>query len=42
MFPELTQHSMNALHDHEGWITGRAAADLATLHGRRQVAGDAA
>jgi hypothetical protein len=28
--------------DREGWATGRAAAALATLHGRRAVTGDAA
>jgi Protein of unknown function (DUF2786) len=42
MFPELTRHALSSAHDHEGWISGRAAADLATLHGRRQVTGDAA
>jgi hypothetical protein len=42
MFPELTQHAVGSVHDREGWISGRAAADLATLHGRREVTGDAA
>jgi hypothetical protein len=42
MFPELTQHAVNSVHDREGWITGRAAADLATLHGRHEVTGDVA
>ncbi len=42
MFPELTHHSMGSANDHEGWITGRAAADLASLHGQREVTGDAA
>ena len=42
MFPELTTHAVNSVHDHEGWISGRVAADQATLHGRRQLAGDAA
>ena len=42
MFPELTQHAVGSAHDREGWLSGRAAADLATLHGRRQVTGDAA
>lgn len=42
MFPELTQHAVGSAHDREGWVFGRAAADLAALHGRREVAGDAA
>ena len=42
MFPELTQHAVSSVHDREGWISGRAAADLATLRGRREVSGDAA
>ncbi len=42
MFPELTQHTVSSVHDREGWISGRAAADLATLRGRREVTGDAA
>jgi hypothetical protein len=42
MFPELTQHAVGSAHDREGWLSGRAAADLATLHERRQVTGDAA
>jgi hypothetical protein len=42
MFPELTTHSLNSVNDREGWIAGRAAADLASLNGRREVTGDAA
>lgn len=42
MFPETMLASVGSVHDREGWITGRAAADLATLHGRREVTGDAA
>jgi hypothetical protein len=42
MFPELTEHAVSSAHDRDGWLSGRAAADLATLHGRRQVTGDAA
>jgi Protein of unknown function (DUF2786) len=42
MFPELTQHAVGSVHDRDGWISGRAAADLATLNGRREVTGDAA
>lgn len=42
MFPRLTRRRARSVSDREGWITGRAAADLANLHGRRQVTGDAA
>jgi hypothetical protein len=42
LFPELTQHAVSSVHDREGWITGRAAADMATLHGRHEVTGDVA
>ena len=42
MFPDLTRFSAGSVNDREGWITGRAAADVATLHGRRAVTGDAA
>lgn len=42
MFPELTRFSAGSVNDREGWITGRAAADVATLQGRRAVTGDAA
>lgn len=42
MFPDLTMHAVRSVSDREGWISGRAAADLATLHGRREVTGDAA
>jgi hypothetical protein len=40
LFPELTQHSVGSASDREGWLRGRAAADLAPLHGRREVTGD--
>jgi hypothetical protein len=40
MFPELTQHSVTSASDQEGWLRGRAAADLAPLHGRREVTAD--
>ena len=42
MFPDQTMVSGGSVNDREGWITGRAAADLAILHRRREVAGDAA
>jgi uncharacterized protein DUF2786 len=31
MFPQLTEHRMNAITDREGWLSGRAAADRADL-----------
>jgi hypothetical protein len=40
LFPELTQHSVTSATDREGWLRGRATADLAPLHGRREVTGD--
>jgi Protein of unknown function (DUF2786) len=42
MFPDLTTFPAGRVNDREGWITGRAAADVATLRGRRAVADDAA
>jgi hypothetical protein len=36
-FPELTQHA-TAINNREGWASGRAAADRASLHGRQAVA----
>lgn len=42
MFPELTMRSVASGTDREGWLHGRAAADLAPLHGRREVAADRA
>jgi hypothetical protein len=42
MFPELTTHAVGAAHDREGWVRGRAAADLATLLAHHELAGDAA
>jgi len=42
MFPDLTKFSAGSVNDREGWITGRAAADVANLQGRRAVTGDAA
>ena len=37
-FPELTSQAM-PISNREGWVSGRAAADRATLHGRQSVAG---
>jgi hypothetical protein len=42
MFPELTRHSVASGTDREGWLRGRATADLAPLHGRREVTADRA
>ena len=42
MFPALTKRAMTSATDREGWLRGRAAADLATLHRRREVTGDRA
>ncbi|WP_308442667.1 DUF2786 domain-containing protein [Rugosimonospora africana] len=36
-FPELT-HQAAAINNREGWASGRAAADRASLHGRQAVA----
>ncbi|WP_213455420.1 DUF2786 domain-containing protein [Rhizomonospora bruguierae] len=35
-FPRLTQHTA-AINNREGWASGRAAADRASLHGRQAV-----
>jgi hypothetical protein len=40
LFPALTQRPVTSASDQEGWLRGRAAADLAPLHGRREVASD--
>ena len=40
LFPELTMHSVTSGTDREGWLRGRATADLAPLHGRREVTSD--
>jgi Protein of unknown function (DUF2786) len=39
MFPHLTTHSAGTAWDHEGWASGRAAADLATLTPASPVTG---
>jgi hypothetical protein len=36
-FGDLVQHKVRTGTDREGWAAGRAAADLATLHGHREV-----
>ena len=38
MFPE-TRRAVTSVTDREGWLHGRAAADLATLQGHREVTG---
>ena len=42
MFPKLTKRAVTSATDREGWLRGRAAADLATLHRCREVTGDRA
>ena len=37
IFPELTVNYRSRLTDHEGWVFGRAAADLADLAHRAAV-----
>jgi hypothetical protein len=39
-FSAVTQHAVRGGTDREGWTSGRAAADLATLHGHQEVHGD--
>ncbi|WP_344398369.1 DUF2786 domain-containing protein [Actinomadura alba] len=39
MFPELTEHRMTGITDREGWMSGRAAADRADLHGHTPAIG---
>ncbi|MEU5883406.1 DUF2786 domain-containing protein [Spirillospora sp. NPDC047279] len=40
MFPNLTRGRARAVSNHEGWVAGRAAADLASLNGRSEVTGE--
>jgi len=40
MFPNLTRGRARSVSNHEGWMAGRAAADLASLSGRSEVAGE--
>jgi hypothetical protein len=39
MFPEQTMHSAGGAWDHEGWASGRAAADLVSLTPAEQLTG---
>jgi hypothetical protein len=43
MFGEsLTSHRSGRVSDSEGWYSGRAAADVAALHGHREVSAESA
>ena len=39
MFPELVERRVGTGRDHEGWVAGRAAADLASLTPRSGISG---
>ncbi|TMR00690.1 DUF2786 domain-containing protein [Actinomadura soli] len=39
MFPNLAKGRAGSVSNYEGWVAGRAAADLATLNGRLEVTG---
>ncbi|WP_433469047.1 DUF2786 domain-containing protein [Spirillospora sp. CA-128828] len=39
MFPNLAKGRAGSVSNHEGWVAGRAAADLASLNGRSEVTG---
>ncbi|XRQ16121.1 DUF2786 domain-containing protein [Actinomadura welshii] len=39
MFPNLAKGRASSVSNYEGWVAGRAAADLASLHGRLEVSG---
>ncbi|MFG2091029.1 MULTISPECIES: DUF2786 domain-containing protein [unclassified Spirillospora] len=39
MFPNLAKGRAGSVSNHEGWVAGRAAADLASLNGRLEVTG---
>jgi hypothetical protein len=39
MFPNLIQGRARSVSNHEGWAAGRAAADMASLSARSEVAG---
>lgn len=39
MFPNLAQGRSGSVSNYEGWVAGRAAADLASLNGRLEVTG---
>ncbi|GII31281.1 DUF2786 domain-containing protein [Planotetraspora mira] len=38
LFPRLARSGVMSVNDREGWMSGRAAADLATLHVRDKIA----
>ncbi|WP_204074710.1 DUF2786 domain-containing protein [Planotetraspora phitsanulokensis] len=38
LFPRLSRTGVMSVNDREGWVSGRAAADLATLHARDKIA----
>ncbi|WP_207946067.1 DUF2786 domain-containing protein [Actinomadura sp. 7K534] len=39
MFPNLAKGRAGSVSNYEGWVAGRAAADLASLNGRHEVTG---
>ncbi|WP_242887918.1 DUF2786 domain-containing protein [Actinomadura litoris] len=39
MFPNLAKSRAGSVSNYEGWVAGRAAADLASLNGRSEVTG---
>ncbi|WP_242902470.1 DUF2786 domain-containing protein [Actinomadura terrae] len=39
MFPNLARSRAGSVSNYEGWVAGRAAADLASLNGRSEVTG---
>ncbi|MWA02241.1 DUF2786 domain-containing protein [Actinomadura sp. LD22] len=39
MFPNLAKGRAGSVSNYEGWVAGRAAADLASLNGRSEVSG---
>ncbi|TDC78416.1 DUF2786 domain-containing protein [Actinomadura sp. 7K507] len=39
MFPNLAEGRAGSVSNYEGWVAGRAAADLASLNGRREITG---
>ncbi|HEU5029080.1 MAG TPA: DUF2786 domain-containing protein [Spirillospora sp.] len=41
MFPNLAKGRAGSVSNYEGWVAGRAAADLASLNGRSEVSGAA-
>jgi hypothetical protein len=39
MFPNLAKGRAGSVSNYEGWVAGRAAADLASLNGRSEITG---